>query len=140
MRTLYPVIIAIAFAVSFGVLTQVGFFAAWGADVGVEQGQAVQDKLNQSAEEVPVGEGDAGGLRGDASGTGDNSDIISMVVNGGQAIAGLGGIFVLLPRALHDLAYPFLGEVAVMVYVLAIPGQVIAGIGIIEWMGNREWT
>jgi hypothetical protein len=138
VRTLYPVIVTIAFAVSFAILGQAGFFAAWGGDVGVERGESVTDELNEGAEDVPVGGGED--IRGDASASGDNSDIITMVVNGGKTLGSIAGMVATLPGVLYDLAYPFLGPVAVIVYPLGSAGTLLVGIGVIEWLTNREWT
>lgn len=128
MRTTMPVLMVFAIAVAGSMLALSGFGAAWGAEP--PQTAAAQEQLNDSAAQAnPNDQPVAGPV---SSG---QSDVVGLIANGLGSIVDFAGAVALLPLTLINLGFPVwfavpLGSVAYL----------LAGIGIIEFGTNREWT
>lgn len=128
MRTIAPVMIVLAIGVAGVMIGMSGFGAAWGADSPTTSG--AQEKLNESAKNQNPNKGPVSG----PVSSGD-SDIIGLIANGLGSMVDIASAVALLPVTLMNLGFP--AYFAVPIGSLA---YIIAGIGVIEYGTNREWT
>jgi hypothetical protein len=128
MRTLVPMMIVLALAVAGMMLTGGAFASEWGAQPpSTEQAQA---GLNDSAGDVNP---QSGPIEGPVAQT--DGSIIGLIGSGLGTITKIGGAVATLPLTLVNLGFP-----AWFAYPLGLIGQLLVGIGIIEFAINREWT
>jgi hypothetical protein len=128
MRTLASVLVVFAIAVAGSMMALSGFGAVWGADP--PQTQAAQDQLDDSAAQAnPNDEPISGPV---SSG---ESDIVGLIANGSSAIVDFAAAVVLLPITLIKMGFP-----AWFALPIGSVAYLIAGVGAIEFVTNREWT
>lgn len=128
MRTVAPVLLVFCVAVAGSMVGLAGFGAAWGAEP--PQTQAAQDQLETNATEAnPNNEPVAGPV---SSG---ESDVVGLIADGLGTLTDFAAAVVLLPVTLRELGFPwwFAAPIGSFAYLLA-------GIGLIEFATNREWT
>jgi len=128
MRTIAPILLVLVLGVSGSMLTMSGFGAAWGVD-DPSIGPAT-DQVDEQADAVGPANGSATGPV-----TSGESSIVGLVVDSSQSIVGVAGSVMLLPITIMNLGFP--AWFAIPIGSLA---YVIAGIGVIEFATNREWT
>lgn len=128
MRTLAPIMVVLALAVSGSMLGMAGFWDAWGAPA--PQTDAAQDQLEENQDQVnpndvpvegPVSSGE--------------SDVVGLIANGLGSMTDLAGAVIVLPITLINLGFP-----AWFAIPVGSLGYLLAGVGVIEWATNREFT
>lgn len=128
MRTTAPVMIVLALAVSGMMLGMSGFEQAWGAPA--PDTSAAQDELNGSSGDLdPSGEPISGPV------SSADSSTVGLIASGLGTLTDVAGAVVLLPLTLMNLGFP-----AYFAVPLGGLAQLIAGIGLVEFAVNREWT
>jgi len=128
MRTLAPVLIVLVLGVSGSMLSMAGFAGAWGvSDPGIG---AASDQVNEQADDLAPANSSATGPV-----TSGESSIVGLVVDSSQSIVSVAGSVMLLPITIMQLGFP--AWFAVPIGSLA---YLIAGIGVVEFATNREWT
>lgn len=128
MRTTAPVMIVLALGVSGMMLGMSGFEQAWGAPA--PDTSAAQSEVNGSAADVdPSGQPISGPV------SSADSSTVGLIASGLGTVTDVAGAVVLLPLTLMNLGFP-----AFFAIPLGGLAQLIAGIGIIEFAVNREWT
>lgn len=128
MRTIAPIGVMLCIGVAAMMLGMSGFGAAWGAPA--PQTDAAQDQLNESAGDVAPNEKPISGPVSSA-----DSSTVGLIASGLSSVVDIAGSVALLPLTLINLGFP--AWFAIPIGGLA---QLIAGIGIIEFATNREWT
>jgi len=126
MRTQYPLIIVLCFAVMFGMFAGSGFNAIVDGDRST--GQA-QDELDSQANDSAIENGS--GIAGDQS-PGDEGSLVGVVISGSQTILSVLGMVALLPITLQNLGFPtwFALPIGSVAYV-------VAGIGFVQFVSGR---
>lgn len=127
MRTIAPVMIVFALAVSGAMLGGSGFADAWGGDP--PQTSAAQDSLNDSASRVGPGSGPAAGP---VSNT--DSSLVGLIVSGWTSFVEIAGAVALLPVTLVNLGFP-----AWFAAPAGVFAQFVIGVGLVQFVSNREW-
>jgi hypothetical protein len=115
-------------AVAGSMLALSGFGAAWGAEP--PQTEAAQSQLDQSADQANPNDAP---ISGPVS-SGD-SDIVGLIASGLGSITDFAAAALLLPVTLMDLGFPAWAAIPIGSF-----GYLLAGIGVIEFATNREWT
>lgn len=130
MRTTAPILIVLCIGVGGGMIGMSGFADAWGAPQPETTG--AQEQLEDTSESV-----NPAGPEGSASGpvSSGESSIVGLVVDGATSIVGIAASVALLPVTLMNLGFP-----AWFALPLGSLAYLIAGIGVIEFATNREWT
>lgn len=130
MRSQMPVILVMALGVAAMMWGMAGVEDAYSSDNldELDSDQELSDQANESA----VGED--GEFTG-ATGQTDDGDIVGLIVSGAGSIARFLGAVVLLPLEIHSLGAPWWFALPI-----GLSAQTIVGIGLIEFVINREWT
>jgi len=129
MRTTATFFIVLVLGVSGMMLGMAGFEQAWGMSSAPDT-SAAQGELNGSAADVdPSGQPISGPV------SSADSSTVGLIASGLGTVTDVAGAVVLLPLTLMNLGFP-----AFFAVPLGGLAQLIAGIGIIEFAVNREWT
>jgi hypothetical protein len=128
MRTTAPVLLVFAVAVAGSMLALSGFGAAWGADP--PQTDAAQSQLDESADQANPNNTPVSGPVSSGE-----SEIIGLIASGLGSIVDFAAAVALLPLTLINLGVP-----AWFAYPIGSIAYLLAGIGVIEFATNREWT
>lgn len=128
MRTVAPILAVLAIAVAGSMLGMAGFYSAWGAPA--PQTDAAQDQLGDNAGALNPNDGPVEGPVSSGE-----SDVVGLIANGLGSITDLAGAVIVLPITLVNLGFPlwFALPVGSLAYL-------IAGVGVVEWATNREFT
>lgn len=126
MKGTYPVMLVLALGIASMMWGMSGIGAVYGGPQDdLQTGEAVENTANESS--VEGYDADAGPNQG--------GNIVGLIFDGIGRIVSVAGMVVLLPLEIHNLGFPW--WFAVPVGMLA---QTIAGISIIEFATQREWT
>jgi hypothetical protein len=128
MRTITPVLLVFAIAAASLMLAGSGFAGAWGAEP--PQTAAAQSQLNQSAGQANPNDNPISGPVSSGE-----SDIVGLIANGLGSIVDFAGAVILLPITLVQMGFP-----KWFAYPLGSVAYIIAGVGVIEFGTNREWS
>jgi len=131
MRTIAALVFVLALGVSFSIVSATGLAGVLGADRAPD-GSQVEQNLDESAGQSPVGDDDA--LAGGVSQTGD-ANLIGVIITAGELAADFAAGVILLPVTLSNLGLPLYAAAPLGLFI-----QTITGIGVIEFLSNREWT
>lgn len=128
MRTIAAVLMVLAIGTAGAMLGASGFSQAWGADP--PQTTAAQEQVNNSSYGLNPNKGPVAGPV-----SASDSNIVGLIANGLGSLTDLAGAVVVLPLTLINLGFP-----AWFALPLGGLAYTIAGVGIIEFATNREWT
>lgn len=121
--------------VIFGILLSLGVAGAMIAGSGfggiMGTGNPVSDATDEVESQASNSTLDNGSISGEKA-PGDDASIISLVITGGQRIAEVIGMVVLLPMTLVDLGFPVWFAVPV-----GAPATIVASIGVIQFVTGR---
>jgi hypothetical protein len=125
MRTNVIFAMLLSFGVAGALITGSGFAALIGQGDPVG---TVDDRVSEQANESTLENGSVSGEKA----PGDDASIISLVISGGQRIAEVIGMVVLLPMTLINLGFPPWFAVPV-----GAPATIIASIGVVQFVTGR---
>ena len=128
MRTTTPVLVVLAIGVAGLMIGGSGFTDVWGAKP--PQVDSASSQVNASSANVSP---NSGPVSGPVS-TGDSS-IVGLIVNGLGSLVDIAGAVAVLPLTLMNLGFP-----AWFAVPIGIIGELIVGIGLVEFATNRDWT
>lgn len=128
MRTIAPLLVVLAIAVSGGMLGASNFQSAWGGEP--PQTTAAQGELNNSSSDLAPSSQPVSGPVSAA-----DSSVVGLIASGLSGIVEAAGAVALLPLTLINLGFPAWFSIP-----LGLLAQLITGIGIIEFATNREWS
>lgn len=132
MNTIRYTIAVLCLGFAFTTLSMAGMPAALGMGAGAPGagGSTLGDTLNESAGEAPVGGGE---VEGQVDGTDDQS-IVSVALNSVTFFMSFASAIAAMPTALTALGLPW--------YFAAPAGSfmvVVASVGILQFISQREW-
>ena len=128
MRTLAPIMIVLCIGVAATMVGMAGFADAWGSpDV---ETTAAEEELDQNADSVAPQEGSAEGPVSSGE-----SSIVGIIVDGSRSLVGIAAAVALLPATLMNLGFP-----AWFALPLGSIAYLVAGVGVIEFATNRNWS
>ena len=128
MRTLAPIMIVLCIGVAGSMIGMSGFADAWGSpDV---ETTAAEEELEENAESVNP---ETGSAEGPVS-SGESS-IVGIVVDGSRSLVNIAAATVLLPATLMNLGFP-----AWFALPIGSIAYLVAGVGVIEFATNRDWS
>lgn len=127
MRTKFIVVLALALAAGTLVVQMAGFQDSIGQDpaAGMDAGDRLEKQANESAANT--------GLEGNARAS--DGDLVGIIISGVQrGVTVLIAFTALLPFTLNKMYIPWYAA-----YPFGVFGQVLMGIGIIQWATNRVY-
>jgi len=131
MRTIPVVLFVLSLGVSFAIIGGAGV----GASIfGVgSQDAGTQEALDDAQKNTSLNKSDDGGLRGDVQGNNEPT-VVGLVLSAGKAVVNVALVVGLLPYVLINLGFP-------AYFALPVGGfaQVVAGIGVFQFLTGRVW-
>lgn len=123
MDTKYPVLVAIAFALTGMMFTMSGASAAFGGQGGAP---ALEEDVNDSAEESSANESDF------ESDTRSAGSIVGFVISAASQVANFAGLVIGLPVALQQLGFP-----RFFAYPIGLATQLLVSVGFVQFVSGR---
>jgi len=133
VRTTAPVGLVLAIVVASLMWGGSGYGAGVANDPTAGLGpmeQDLEDRANGSNVNRDV-EGEGSGFEGSAGG-GDESNLVSFIINGGQAVMSVATFVLFLPVGLESLGAPYW-----FAWPMGLVTQLVASIGIIQFVTGR---
>jgi hypothetical protein len=127
MKTTYPVLVVMALAVASLMWGMSGIGSLY-TDDRMSEIQSGED-LEKTSENSSVHGYNA------SAGPNEGGNIFGLIISGAVRVSRIAGMVVLLPLELYTLGFPwwFAAPVGTLI-------ELIVGIGILEFVTNREWT
>lgn len=134
MRTTYPMLFIMALGVAGLMFSMSGYSDQIGTDPTAGLGAPAE--LEQQAKNSSLGDQDddnqQDGFEGSA-GSADDGEIVGFIISGGQAVADIMGMLVMLPWELNDMGFPWW-----FAWPIGLVTQIVGSIGIIQFATNRR--